>query len=206
MWFMTESREPCPRDNSDFDFDPKKAVLAKALDAFSTKVLADDMLFQAISTTLRGGETANDGEPDIRTEFRVTPNIRGGGRYSLCLVQSARGHAGDFETDSGGVGSMFFKLATMEYVPVCAIETDKTGKPGIVVDKFFVELALGRDVVTEKPTQDEKTALETAVRTVLGGVNEISNYCERRGVEVVLDQFGSPQLAEEMERTVYFED
>ncbi len=193
---MAEPREPFPRDNSDFDFDLKKAVLAEALGVFSTRVLADDMLFRAISTTLREGEIATDGEPDIRTNFSVIPNIRDG-KYSLCLEQSARGHAGDFETDSGGVGSMFFEFATMEYVPVCAIEIDKTGKHGIVVDKPFVELALGRDVVAEKPTQDEKTALETAVRTVLGGVNEIGNYCKQRGVEVVSDEFGHPQLLEE---------
>lgn len=201
---MTEPREPIPQDNGDSDIDLKKAVLAEALGAFSTRVLADDMLFRAISTTLREGETGNDGEPDIRTDFSVTPNIKDG-KYSLCLEQSAKGYAGDVVADSGDgdVGSMFFKFATMKYVPVCEIVTDDIGKRGIVVDKPFVELALGRDVATEKPTQDEATALETAVRTVLSGVNEIGEYCERRGVEVVSDEFGRPQLLEEAQNTFY---
>lgn len=199
---MTEPREPIPHDNGDFDIDLKKAVLAEALGAFSTRVLADDMLFQAISTTLREGETDTYGEPDIRTDFSVTPNMKDG-KYSLCLEQSAKGHAGDFEADNGDIGSMFFRFATMKYVPVCSIESDETGKRGIVVDKPFVELALGRDVATEKPTEEEATALETAVRTVLGGVNEIGEYCEQRGVEVVSDEFGRPQLLEEVQNTFY---
>lgn len=202
MYFMTEPREPIPHDNGDFDIDLKKAVLAEALGAFSTKVLADDMLFRAISTTLRESETGTDGEPDIRTDFSVTPNMKDG-KYRLCLEQSAKGHAGDFEADNGDIGSMFFRFATMKYVPVCSIESDETGKRGIVVDKPFVELALGRDVATEKPTQEEATALETAVRTVLGGVNEIGEYCEQRGVEVVSDEFGRPQLLEEAQNTFY---
>lgn len=193
---MTEPREPILRDIVDFDIGLKRAVLGEALCAFSTKVLADDMLFRAISITLRESDTTTDGEPDIRTDFSVTPNIRDG-KYSLCLEQSAKGHAGDFETGNGDVGSMFFRFATMKYVPVCSIEIDETGERAIVVDKPFVELALGRDVATEKPTQDEATALKTAVRIFLGAVNEISNYCEQRGVKVVCDKFGCPQLPEE---------
>jgi hypothetical protein len=202
MYFMTEPREPIPQYNGDFDTKFKKVVLAKALGAFSTRMLANDRLFQAISTTLHEGETGTDGEPDIRTDFSVTPNIKDG-KYSLCLEQSAKGYAGDVVADSGDVGSMFFKFATMKYVPVCAIETDDDGRRGIVVDNPFVELALGRDVATEKPTQEEATAIETAVRTVLGGVSEIGKYCEKRGVGVVFDEFGRPQLLEEAILTSY---
>jgi hypothetical protein len=202
MYSMTEPREPVPQDNGAFDIDLKKAVLTEALGEFSTRVLADDMLFRAISTTLRDGEPATEGEPDLRTDFSVTPNVKDG-KYSLCLEESAKGYAGEVEADSGAVGDMFFKFATMKYVPVCAIETSDSGKKGIVVDKPFVELALGRDVSTEKPTQDEAVALEAAVRTVLGGVNEIADYCEQRGVEVVSDEFGRPQLLEEAQNTFY---
>lgn len=202
---MTEPREPFPRDNSDFDIDLKKAVLAEALGAFSTRVLADDMLFRAISTTLRDGETTADGERDLRTDFNITPNVKDG-KYSLCLEQSAKGYAGEVQADDGAVGDMFFSFATMKYVPICALETDETGKRGIVVDKPFVELALGREVATEKPTHDEAVALETAVRTVLGGINEIADHCSQRGVEVVSDEFGRPQLLEEAQNTFYLSE
>ncbi|MCA9341180.1 hypothetical protein KC952_01480 [Candidatus Saccharibacteria bacterium] len=189
---MTEPREPIPHDNGDFDIYLKKAVLAEALGAFSTRVLEDDMLFRAIRTTLLEGEAGNDGEPDIRTDFSVTPNIKDG-KYSLCLEQSAK----------GDTGSMSFKFATMKYIPVCTIETDDTGMRGIVVDKSFVELALGRDAATEKPTQEKKIALQTAVRTVLDGVDKIVEYCEQRGVKVVSDKLGCPQVLEEALLTSY---
>lgn len=192
---MTEPREPISHNNGDFDIDLKKAVLAEVLDTFSTKVLADDMLFQAISTILREGETGTDSESDTPTltGFSIIPIFTDDDKYSLCLEQSAK----------GDTGSISFKFATMKYIPVCAIETDDTGRRGIVVDKLFVELALGRNVATEKPTQEEATAIETAVRAVLGGVNEIGKYCEQRGVEVVSDEFGRPQLLEEALLTSY---
>lgn len=199
---MAEPREPIPQGNGEFDIDLKKAVLAEALGAFSMNVLADDMLFRAIGTILRDGESATEAEPDLRTDFIVTPNIKDG-KYSLCLEESAKGYAGEVEADNGAVGDMFFKFATMKYVPVCTVETNDSGKKGIVVDKPFVELALGRDVASEKPTQDEAASLETAVRTVLGGVNEIATYCKQRGVEVVSDEFGRPQLLEEAQNTFY---
>lgn len=61
---MTEPRDPVPHDSGNFDTDLKKAVLAEALSAFSTEVLADDVLFRAISTALLDGEIATDGETD----------------------------------------------------------------------------------------------------------------------------------------------
>lgn len=199
---MTEPFEPSPRDNGDFDIDLKKAILIEALGTFSTKVLADDLLFSAISTTLRGSGTPADSEPDLRTDFSVTPNVKDG-TYSLCLEESARGHLGEVASDSGAIGDMFFKFATMKYISVCAIEADDTGKPTIMVDKPFVELALSKDVALDKISGDEAASLESAVRTVLQGVNDIVDYCLQRGVEVVPDEFGRPQLLEIVQNTYF---
>jgi len=198
---MIEPREPAPYDNGEYDLGLKKAILTEELGAFREKVLADDLLFQAISTTLRGDETSGD-EPDLLTDFSITPNIRDG-KYSLCLEEAVKGYAGEVEARSGAVGDMFFKFATMKYVQVCSIEQDEAGTRKIVIDEPFVEVALGRDVSTEKPSNDEATALEVAVRTVLGGVNDVAEHCLQRGVDIAIDDFGRPQLSEELERTFY---
>ena len=202
---MSEPHDPRKYDIGEFDVDLKKAILAEALGSFSTKVLADDMLFQAIATTLRSDETIGVNEDDLRTHFGITPNIQDG-RYRLSIEETARIHGGEIETEGGDVGFMHFMFSTMKYVPICEVVTKDDGKRGIVVDQPFVELALGRDVASEAPSQEETVALETAVRTVLGGVNEIVAFCDQRGVEVVIDKFGRPQLFEEAENTFYSSD
>ena len=195
-----EPQEPIPHDKGDFDTDIKRAVLAEALSAFRAKVLANDMLFQAIRSTLHKGEVDIDDEGDIRTNFSVMPHIKDG-KYSLCVEQFAKDHAGDFTTDSGSVGYMFLKLGTMEYVPICHIKTNDAGEHGGVIDESFAGLTLGRDTSTKKPTQEETIALQAAARAVLDGIHEIGKYCEQRGVEVVSGELGCPQVLEEAQNT-----
>lgn len=202
---MTEPREPIPQENGEFDIDMKRAVLTEALGVFSTKIFANDVLFRAISTTLSQAEQIVNPQQDLRTDFRVTPHVKNG-KYSLCLEESARGYAGDIEADNGDVGSTFFKFATAEYVPVCVIMTNPVGKTGVAVDETFAELATGRDFATQKINQDEAVTIETAVRTVLSGIEEIAEYCDQRGVEVVFGEFGRPQLFEEVQNTFNFSE
>jgi hypothetical protein len=197
---MTEPHEPFPQDHDNFDIELKKALLAEALSEFSAKVLGNDMLFSAISTTLREDETAVDDEPDPRTGFSVVPNVMDG-TYRLCLEQSANMYAGQVEADDGSVGETFFSFTTMKYVPICEVKQGGDGKLTVRVDKPFVELALGRDPAVDKPSKEEGALIEAAIRTVLQGVTDIDSYCSQRGVEVVIDEFGRPQLLEEAENT-----
>ncbi len=198
---MSEPFEAIPDNNGNYDIELKKAVLAEALANFSTKVLADDLLFRSIRTTLLSGEEP-DSEPDLLTDFDVKPNLKDG-KYSLCLEQSAKVYAGEVEADSGAVGEAFLEFTTVKHVPICTMERDGKGKLKIMVESSFAELALGKDVKTERPSRNEEESLKTAVRTVLQGVNDIAGYCTQRGVEVVTDDFGRPTLLEELENTFY---
>jgi hypothetical protein len=205
MYFMTEPLEPTPQENTVFDIVLKKAVLAEALGAFSARVLDDDVLFRAIGTLLNSDETATEDGPEFLTDFSITPNVKDG-KYSLCLEESANIYEGEFNADSGAIGNMFFKFATMKYVPICAIETDETGKRGIVVNKQFIELTLGKDAAIVEPSEDEVVSLEIAVCTVLQGVNDIVDYCLERGVKIVSDEFGSPKLLDELQNTLHISE
>lgn len=202
---MADPHEPNPQDTGDLDIEQKRAVLEEALTVFRATVLDNDYLFTSIRATLTNGESSADGE-QLLPRFNVTPNIKDG-TYRLCLEESDESYVGDVEAETGAVGAMFFTFATMKYVPICTTERDDEGKlTGVIVEKEFAELALGRDTAKEKPSKEEAAAIETAVRTVLQGTNDIAHFCSKQGVEVVADDFGRPQILEDFENTSYIND
>jgi len=187
-------------DCDEFDLAIKEAVLAEALDAFSKKVLGNDLLYSAIQNTI-----VNNSVPDagFLMGFKVTPNIIDG-NYRLCLEESAKHHVGQVESEQGHLGSIFFSLVTMKYITVCELgEVDETGKPTLFVDKPFLDISLGRNVAVDKPTQEEHSAVDQAVRAMLGGINEIVTYCSLRGTKIVTDEYGALQIAESLEQRSY---
>lgn len=199
MYFMNEPGELFPQDYGDFDIGLKEAILAEAQRAFAANVLADDMLFNAITATLGVGDTPSDDGPDIRTDFMITPNIKEG-KYSLCLEESASGSVNGIEADDGVVDGMHFKFTTMKYVPVCVFDS---GKRAMMIDKPFAELTLGRNIATKMPSQEETESIENAVRTFLSGIYEIVDHCSQRGVKLVPDAFGRFQVLEVARSTFY---
>lgn len=197
------SHAPQPRDDSELNLDIKRAVLSEALDAFSRMVIANDQLFSAVQQTLGMSPLV---PKDAVNSFRIVPHIKDGA-YSLCVKESAKWGLGAVVETEDATGYGTFTAGTMKYIKVCEVERDEaTGRPNAIVDRPFVNAALGRDVASaEKPSPEEIDAMNQAVFAVLGGVNEIVDYCSQRGAEVCLDRHGLLMLVDEAERTFILE-